>query len=49
MSDKSIWVFVYILLLAVMLIMGVSNDQYKFFALGGLATMGYLLVLSFFD
>ena len=46
--NKSVWVFIYILMLAVMLIMGIQNEQYKFFALGGLATMGYLLVLSFF-
>lgn len=38
----------YILFLAGMLIFGISDPQYKFFALGGLSAIGFLLVLSFF-
>ena len=49
MSGSSIWILVYILFLAAMLIMGISCDQYKFFALGGLSTIGYLMVLSLFN
>lgn len=45
----AIWIL--ILFLICMLICGMvsGNVQYKFFALGGFATIGYLMILSFFD
>ena len=45
----AIWIL--IVFLICMLICGMVGDnvQYKFFALGGVATIGYLMVLSFFD
>ena len=45
----AIWIL--IVFLICMFICGIvsGNVQYKFFALGGIATMVYLLILSFFD
>lgn len=45
----AIWIL--IVFLICMLICGIAGDnvQYKFFALGGFATIGYLMALSFFD
>lgn len=45
----AIWIL--IVFLICMFICGIVSDntQYKFFALGGFSTIGYLIVLSFFD
>lgn len=45
----AIWIL--IVFLICMLVCGIVSDntQYKFFALGGFSTIGYLMVLSFFD
>lgn len=48
MSGKSVFVFVYILFLAIMLVVGITNPQFKYFALGGLSSIGYLMIVSMF-
>lgn len=48
MSGKSVFVFVYILFLAIMLFCGITNHQFKYFALGGLSSIGYLMIVSMF-
>lgn len=47
-SGKAVFVYVYILFLAVVLVGGVTNPQFKYFALGGLSSIGYLMIVSMF-
>lgn len=45
----AIWILIVFIVCLFICGMVSGNEQYKFFALGGIATLSYLMILSFFD